>query len=73
MQDAEHHDRHAGQLEELVLVLEDGQLVSFTNATPTGIDVVYENMMDDTLIAETWEHGMPWATASITPTTPHTA
>jgi competence ComEA-like helix-hairpin-helix protein len=50
------------------LELEDGQVVSFNNATDTSVDVVYENMMDDTLIAETWEHGMPWATASITPT-----
>lgn len=50
------------------LELEDGQTVSFNNATDTSVDVVYENMMDDTLIADTWEHGMPWATASITPT-----
>jgi len=50
------------------LVLEDGQGLSFNNATDTSVDVVYENMMDSTLIAETWEHGMPWATASITPT-----
>ena len=50
------------------MVLEDGQLVSFTNATGTGVDVVYENAMDDTLIAETWEDGQPWATWSITPT-----
>ncbi len=50
------------------MVLEDGQEVSFTNATGTGVDVVYENAMDDTLIAETWEEGQPWATWSITPT-----
>ncbi|MCO4771339.1 MAG: helix-hairpin-helix domain-containing protein [Deltaproteobacteria bacterium] len=50
------------------LVLEDGQEVSFTNSTGTGVDVVYENSMDDTLIAETWEEGQPWATWSITPT-----
>ena len=50
------------------VVLEDGQLVSFTNATGTGVDVVYENAMDDTLIADTWENGQPWATWSITPT-----
>ena len=50
------------------LVLEDGQGVAFNNATDTAVDVTYENMMDDTLIAETWEDGMPWATASITPT-----
>ena len=50
------------------MVLEDGQEVSFSNATGTGVDVVYENTMDDTLIAETWEDGQPWATWSITPT-----
>jgi competence ComEA-like helix-hairpin-helix protein len=50
------------------LVLEDGQEVTFTNATGTGVDVVYENAMDDTFIAETWEEGQPWATMSITPT-----
>ena len=50
------------------VVLEDGQLVTFANATGTGVDVVYENAMDDTLIAETWEDGQPWATWSITPT-----
>ncbi len=50
------------------MVLEDGQVVTFANATGTGVDVVYENAMDDTLIAETWENGQPWATWSITPT-----
>jgi len=50
------------------LVLEDGQEVTFTNATGTGVDVVYENAMDDTYIAETWEEGQPWATMSVTPT-----
>jgi len=50
------------------LVLEDGQEVTFTNATGTSVDVVYENSMDDTLIAETWEDGLPWASWSITPT-----
>jgi len=49
-------------------VLEDGQVVSFANATDTSVDVVYENSMDDTLIAETWEDGQPWASWSITPT-----
>ena len=54
--------------EERDLVLEDGQLVSFTNATPTGIDVVYENNLDGTLISDCWEDGFPWATLSVTPT-----
>jgi len=49
------------------VVLEDGQLVNFTNASETGVDVVYENSIDGSLIAETWEDGMPWATTSITP------
>jgi len=50
------------------LVLENGELVSFTNATENGVDVVYENAIDSTVIAETWESGQPWATMSITPT-----
>jgi competence ComEA-like helix-hairpin-helix protein len=47
--------------------LEDGQIVSFANADETSVDVVYENSMDDTLIAETWENGQPWALWSSTP------
>ena len=47
--------------------LEDGQHVSFANADDTSVDVVYENSMDDTLIAETWENGQPWALWSSTP------
>ena len=50
------------------MVLENGELVSFTNATETGVDVVYENAIDSTVIAETWEDGQPWASLSITPT-----
>ena len=50
------------------MVLENGERVSFTNATESGVDVVYENSIDSTLIAETWESGQPWATRSITPT-----
>lgn len=50
------------------LTLEDGQVVTFTNADGAGVDVVYENAMDDTLIAERWEEGQPWSTLSITPT-----
>jgi len=50
------------------MVLENGELVSFTNATDTGVDVIYENAIDSTVIAETWESGQPWATRSITPT-----
>ncbi len=49
-------------------VLEDGQVVSFSNATGTSVDVVYDNSMDDTVIAETWEDGQPWASYSVTPT-----
>ncbi len=49
-------------------VLEDGQVVSFANATGTSVDVMYDNSMDDTLIAETWEDGQPWASYSFTPT-----
>ena len=47
--------------------LEDGQFVSFANADETSVDVIYENSMDDTLIAETWENGQPWALWSTTP------
>ncbi len=54
--------------EERDIALEDGQLVSFRNATERGIDVVYENNLDDTLISECWEDGQPWATLSATPT-----
>jgi competence ComEA-like helix-hairpin-helix protein len=54
--------------EEREMVLEDGQVVSFTNATATGIDVVYENNLDGTLISDCWEDGLPWATLSSTPT-----
>lgn len=54
--------------EDVDLVLEDGQRVSFSNATGTAVDVVYENAMDETLIAETWEDGQPWATWSVTDT-----
>ena len=50
------------------MVLENGEHVSFTNATDTGVDVIYENSIDSTLIAETWEGGQPWAIRSITPT-----
>tara|TARA_Y100001968_G_scaffold203684_1_gene187013 strand:+ start:6817 stop:9195 length:2379 start_codon:yes stop_codon:yes gene_type:complete len=50
------------------MVLENGERVSFTNATDNGVDVVYENALDSTLISETWESGQPWATRSITPT-----
>ena len=49
-------------------VLEDGQVVSFAEATGTSVDVIYENAMDDTLISETWEDGQPWASYSDTPT-----
>ena len=52
--------------ENVDMTLEDGQLVTFNNASDTGVDVVYENAMDDTLIAETWEDGQPWATWSVT-------
>jgi competence ComEA-like helix-hairpin-helix protein len=48
--------------------LENGEVVSFGNATTSSVDVVYENSMDDSLIAETWENGQPWSTATITPT-----
>lgn len=48
------------------LVLEDGQPVSFTNATETSVDVVYTNAIDGGAIAETWEDGQPWATWSVT-------
>lgn len=48
--------------------LEDGQVVTFANADDTSVDVVYENSMDSTLIAETWENGQPWALWSSTPT-----
>jgi competence ComEA-like helix-hairpin-helix protein len=48
------------------MVLEDGQEVTFTNASAAGVDVIYENAMDDTLIAETWEDGQPWASWSVT-------
>ncbi|MEE2827652.1 MAG: helix-hairpin-helix domain-containing protein [Myxococcota bacterium] len=56
------------QAENADRVLEDGQVVTFANATDTAVDVVYENSLDRTLIAESWEDGQPWATASITPT-----
>lgn len=46
------------------MVLEDGQLASFSNATDSAVDVVYENSMDGSLIAETWEDGQPWALES---------
>ncbi len=49
------------------VVLEDGQSVTFTNATETGIDVVYENTLDSTLIADCWEDGRPWSVLSSTP------
>ena len=52
--------------ENVDMTLENGELVTFTNASDTGVDVVYENAMDDTLIAETWEDGQPWATWSVT-------
>jgi competence ComEA-like helix-hairpin-helix protein len=50
------------------MVLENGETVTFTNATEDGVDVIYGNAIDNTDIAETWEHGQPWATMSITPT-----
>ncbi|HCP45948.1 MAG TPA: hypothetical protein DIU15_07900 [Deltaproteobacteria bacterium] len=50
------------------VVLEDGQLVSFSNATEASVDVIYENSYDATLISENWASGQPWATLSITPT-----
>lgn len=50
------------------LELEDGQLVTFTNANEAGVDVVYENALDNTLIAERWEEGQPWAVRTETPT-----
>lgn len=48
------------------VVLEDGQLVSFSNATDVGVDVVYSNAIDGGAIAESWEDGQPWATWSVT-------
>jgi competence ComEA-like helix-hairpin-helix protein len=47
--------------------LEDGQVVTFANSDETSTDVIYENSMDNTLIAETWENGQPWALWSSTP------
>ena len=49
------------------LRLEDGQRVTFANASEGRVDVIYENALDNTLIAETWEDGLPWAKRSITP------
>ena len=46
------------------MVLEDGSMVSFANASDASVDVVYDNSIDDSLIAETWEDGQPWATYS---------
>jgi len=50
------------------MTLENGERVSFTNSTESSVDVVYENAIDTTLIAETWVEGQPWATHSVTPT-----
>lgn len=48
------------------VTLEDGQGVTFTNASESSVDVVYENAIDGGLIAETWQDGMPWAAWSTT-------
>ena len=47
-------------------VLEDGQLVSFANANDDSVDVVYEDLMDGTVLADTWEEGQPWSSRSVT-------
>jgi competence ComEA-like helix-hairpin-helix protein len=54
--------------DDMDVTLEDGQTVSFANATGTAVDVIYDNSLDDTLIAETWEDGQPWASYSVTDT-----
>ncbi len=54
--------------EDREMTLENGERVSFSNSTEASVDVVYENAIDTTLIAETWVEGQPWATHSVSPT-----